>query len=133
MRIIVCGGRRYTNGALVYTELDKLHEKTPIRALMHGGAHGADRLAREWAHTKPDIIRFRSKADWLDLSHPDAVIKERPDGVKYDAMAGHRRNAKMLSWGPDLVVAFPGDRGTHDMIDQATKAGVPVLKIGWEA
>jgi predicted Rossmann-fold nucleotide-binding protein len=33
----------------------------------------------------------------------------------------------MLSEGkPDLVIAFPGGRGTADMIRQAKEAGVPV-------
>jgi ABC-type Fe3+-hydroxamate transport system substrate-binding protein len=30
---------------------------------------------------------------------------------------------------PDLVVAFPGGRGTANMIEQAEQAGVPVRRI----
>jgi UDP-N-acetylmuramoylalanine-D-glutamate ligase len=30
---------------------------------------------------------------------------------------------------PDLVVAFPGGRGTTDMISRAKKAGVKVMEI----
>jgi hypothetical protein len=32
----------------------------------------------------------------------------------------------MLEWKPDLVIAFPGGRGTADMVKQAKAAGVPV-------
>jgi UDP-N-acetylmuramoylalanine-D-glutamate ligase len=38
----------------------------------------------------------------------------------------------MLNNGkPDLVVAFPGGRGTENMVKQAEAAGVPVKKVGW--
>jgi hypothetical protein len=30
---------------------------------------------------------------------------------------------------PDLVVAFPGGKGTAMMVDIATKAGVKVIKV----
>lgn len=39
---------------------------------------------------------------------------------------GPKRNRKMLELKPDGVVAFPGGRGTMDMIRAATEAGVPV-------
>jgi ABC-type Fe3+-hydroxamate transport system substrate-binding protein len=32
----------------------------------------------------------------------------------------------MLRLRPDLVVAFPGGRGTADMVAAATDAGIPV-------
>jgi predicted Rossmann-fold nucleotide-binding protein len=40
------------------------------------------------------------------------------------------RNQKMLDKGkPDLVVAFPGGRGTSDMISRAIKVPVRVITI----
>lgn len=45
--------------------------------------------------------------------------------------AGPIRNQHMLDIGkPDVVLAFPGGRGTEDMIRRAEKAGVPVKRIG---
>ncbi|MEM9912925.1 MAG: hypothetical protein AAF922_19365 [Pseudomonadota bacterium] len=42
--------------------------------------------------------------------------------------AGPIRNKEMLDEGcPDLVVAFPGGRGTANMVKQAQAAGVEVL------
>jgi ABC-type Fe3+-hydroxamate transport system substrate-binding protein len=35
----------------------------------------------------------------------------------------------MLKLKPDLVVAFPGNAGTRNMIMQAEKAGVPVKVV----
>lgn len=110
MRVIVCGGRDFDNVAFVWTCLDRLHAETPITALMQGGARGVDSLARDWARTKPEIQRFVCKADW----------------EKHGREAGPIRNARMLEWKPDLVVAFPGGRGTADMVRQAKAAGVPV-------
>lgn len=127
--LLVCGGRDYRNGALVFTTLDALHAEHQFRDFMQGGATGADALAREWAMTKPEIVRWECKAAWLDLSHPDAVIRTRADGTQYDAKAGHRRNTRMLAWLPDLVVAFPGGDGTKDMVRQARAANVQVMEV----
>lgn len=44
--------------------------------------------------------------------------------------AGPLRNARMLAEGkPDVVVAFPGGRGTEDMVARARAAGVPVREV----
>ena len=47
---------------------------------------------------------------------------------KYGRGADYKRNIQMLKEGdPDLVLAFPGGRGTENMIAEAKKAGVPVI------
>ena len=35
----------------------------------------------------------------------------------------------MLKDGPQIVVAFPGGKGTDDMVEQARKAGIRVVVI----
>ena len=30
---------------------------------------------------------------------------------------------------PDLVIAFPGGRGTEDMVTRAERAGIPVRRV----
>lgn len=111
MRIIVCGGRDFRNAAYVFSSLDKLHSEWPITELMQGGATGADALARDWAISK-GIKRWVCHADW----------------EKHGKAAGPLRNARMLEWKPDAVVAFPGGRGTANMISQARAAGVTVIE-----
>jgi cysteine synthase len=113
MRVIVCGGRDFRNHAFIYTNLDRLHAEKPITGLMHGGARGVDQIAAEWARTKPEIQRFVCHANWK--AHGRA--------------AGPMRNLRMLEWKPDLVVAFPGGRGTTNMVNQAKVAGVPVRRF----
>jgi len=105
MRILVCGGRDYDNWSAVREALDTHNPSV----LIHGGASGADRLAGKWAdvHGVPTIV---FPANWRQ-------------GKK----AGPLRNRFMLSEGkPDLVLAFPGGRGTADMVSVARAAGVAV-------
>lgn len=113
MRVLVCGGRDYRSPAHVFVALDKIHAKTPITELMQGGATGADKFAKEWAATKPEIKRYACQADW----------------GKHGRAAGPIRNARMLEWKPDLVVAFTGGDGTADMVRKAEAAGVPVRRF----
>lgn len=112
-RLLVCGGRDYADAALLFDTLDVLHREYQFRDFIQGGARGADRLARQWACTHPEIVRWECKADWR----------------RYGLAAGHIRNARMLEWLPDLVVAFPGGTGTADMVRQARAAGVEVIEL----
>jgi len=112
MRIIVCGGRSFSNVAYVHTMLWNLHAQTPITELMQGGATGVDAMARTWAKAA-GIKRYVCHAEWA--THGKA--------------AGPKRNARMLEWKPDAVVAFPGGRGTANMVAQARTAGVRVIEF----
>lgn len=109
MKVLVCGGRDFLDGEFVGIVLTRIHKETPITLLIQGGAMGADSLAREWA--RGAMVPNRTyEADWL----------------KHGKAAGPIRNLQMLTDGkPDMVVAFPGGRGTANMVDQARLAGVP--------
>lgn len=127
MRILVCGGRDFDDYPLLNSTLNDICDEfnlwfTPdkymnclpkIECLIHGGAKGADMWADYWAvHNWVPILEF--KANW-DL---------------HGKSAGPIRNKQMLDEGkPDLVIAFPGGRGTANMIQQARKAGVKVREI----
>lgn len=109
MRVLVCGGRDYRNPQAVYSALDALDGVTCI---IEGGAQGADCYAAEWAD-KTGTPHMQFNADWK----------------AYRRAAGPIRNKRMLDEGkPDLVLAFPGGRGTANMISQAQKAGVKVIE-----
>lgn len=114
MKVIVCGGRDFRKGPLLFLTLDKLHAERRFTMLMQGGAKGADALARQWAVIHPEIKRFVCKADWRT----------------YGVSAGPIRNRRMLAWKPDLVVAFPtGGPGTADMMAIACEADVEVIEV----
>jgi hypothetical protein len=121
-RILICGGRDL-DSADVVNYLNKFaqcditerlgHSAWPVKAVMHGGARGADEGAGRWAESegiKPLVFR----AAWK----------------RYGKAAGPRRNAIMLDQGkPDLVIAFPGGKGTQNMTELARAAGVPVIEV----
>ena len=85
----------------------------PPCVLIHGAARGADEGAARWA--KSEGIASRAyPANWR----------------KHGKAAGPIRNQQMLDDGrPDFVVAFPGGRGTADMVRRAHAAGVPVYEV----
>lgn len=100
MRLLVCGGRNFTDRAHIYRVLDSMHATRPITRLIHGAATGVDDLAADWARSRigPDNVD-PYPADWSDTSHPDTVLRWNRYGKPYDAKAGHRRNARMLMLG----------------------------------
>lgn len=113
-RILVCGGRDYNNEDCVRAILDRAHYANQIVALMQGSATGADTLAAQWARDRDiaEIITFH--ADW----------------AQHGKAAGPKRNQLMLDVGkPDLVIAFPGGKGTANMVKLARAAGVPVTTV----
>jgi predicted Rossmann-fold nucleotide-binding protein len=110
MRVLVCGGREY--GA--YNKVAATLEGLSPSIIIQGGASGADQLALSWARQNRVVTRT-FHADWE--THGKA--------------AGPIRNQKMLDEGkPDLVVAFPGGRGTADMVRRAHEAGIRVIEAG---
>jgi hypothetical protein len=116
MRVLVCGGRDFTDRTAVWGLLQAVHLKRGIGVLIHGACPtGADRLADEWAAEESVPIE----------AYP-AVWKL--DG-RLDRSAGPRRNQRMMDEGkPDLVIAFPGGKGTDDMVRRAKAAGVKVFR-----
>lgn len=114
IRVAVTGGRKYDDADHVYRTLDEVHREHTISCLIEGEASGADSIAKCWAeHNLIEIDPY--PANWKKLG----------GGIDYGA--GPRRNRKMIDDGkPDLLVAFPGHRGTADMVRRATDAGIPV-------
>lgn len=114
MKIIVCGGRNYSNKEYLYQYLTQIHTRKPITMVVHGAARGADKLAGEWA--KENNVPVREwPANWN----------------KYGNRAGPMRNRAMLEHEKDMgnlecVIAFPGGPGTKHMIETALTAGVYV-------
>lgn len=128
MRVLVCGGRHYNDLECVYHVLSNIHTETPISVIIEGGATGADRFGKTWGK-QSGIPVETYKADWDDMSEP-CVRRVNKSGKEYNALAGHKRNKRMLDEGkPDLVVAFKGGNGTKDMIEQSLKANVEVREI----
>jgi len=112
MRVLICGGRDL-NVSSVRDYLIKNYSDKDITEVIEGEATGADLGARYFAICK--MIPFKPfPANW----------------AKYGKKAGPIRNKQMLDEGnPDYVIAFPGGKGTTNMIEQALLRGLRVERI----
>ena len=124
MRLLVCGGRDWNDQDRMDAVLDAVHRKHGITLLIEGGQvsrdhqtdelYGADWQAGTWA-IRRGVPHWICYAQWFD---PFGQIRRA---------AGPERNARMLAVGqPDAAVAFPGRKGTRDMVRLLKGAGVPV-------
>lgn len=114
MKFAVTGGRDYTDGLMVRLWLRQVRDTrwdSEGITLIHGAARGLDSLAAE--------------IGWREFGF--GIIPVPADWSRYGMAAGHIRNGQMLTLGPEFVLAFPGGRGTADMIQQAKRRLIPVL------
>ncbi len=109
MRVLVCGGRDYRNYNIVAQALDDYHKEHNITVIIHGAATGADTLAESWAKAN-EIPYCGIPAKWR----------------KHGNSAGPIRNKWMAdNMRVQQVMAFPGGRGTKNMIAQAKNKEIP--------
>ncbi len=110
-RVIVCGGRHYDDQERVFTILDNWLRYYEDRIhIIQGGATGADYFAESWARTR-HMPCTTFHANW----------------PAYGKAAGIIRNTEMLEYMlPDVVIAFPGGKGTANMVEVAKQNGTPV-------
>lgn len=111
---LVCGGRDFADHSMFESAMSDLMSLygCPTQ-VVHGGAKGADMMADAWGK--------RMAA---------TVFKVLPDWDKYGKAAGPLRNQEMLNhYAPHKVIAFPGGRGTADMIARARKTRADVIEI----
>lgn len=123
MRLLVCGGRDFVDVPLLWRTLDELQERIPepgIRLVIDGASDdvtgpykGADYWAHQWAMAR-GLPTVRQHAKWAE----------------HGRAAGPIRNGEMIErHQPDYLLAFPGNRGTRNMIEQAERAGIVVMRV----
>lgn len=111
---LVCGGRDFDDQQGFDDAMGTLMRMRGCPAqIIHGGARGADQMAGAFAK-RMAIGVTEYHADW----------------GAHGPSAGPIRNQKMLDEGnPDLVIAFPGGRGTADMVRRAKEAPTELAEI----
>jgi hypothetical protein len=116
VRILVCGGRNFSDRELVFKTLDRVLDKHGgYMTIIHGCATGADALADEWSKLR-EIPHWCFPAEWQ----------------KFGAKAGPIRNKRMRDLAnPTQCIAFPGGRGTLNMIGLMREVGVDPWLVGW--
>lgn len=114
LRVLVCGSR-HCEGAMsdfVWNWLSGFISERGVSCIIHGAAPGVDTQAMIVADMMPGVKHHPFEADWH----------------RHGRAAGPIRNRRMIEEGkPDLVVAFPGGRGTANMVKQAREAGLEVI------
>ena len=111
--LAVCGGRDYLDRERVFHTLDRVHAKRPITTLVQGCCPtGADAYAVEWAKDR-GVRCYGFEANWQEFGR----------------RAGPLRNQQMIDFGLDGLIAFPGGRGTADMLRRALAQGVTVMQV----
>lgn len=114
MKILVTGGRDFNDYETVAAALRRyINPGDDDSIVIHGGATGADRCARNWCEANGvHHASVPALWDWWGKS------------------AGPRRNRAMAyHLSPELVLAFPGGKGTEDMVKQAQKFGYDVMRV----
>lgn len=112
-RVLVTGGRDYTDRCTIYQKLDALHADIGIAVIVTGGCPtGADAIANDWS--------------WFRLNRPAETYPASFD--TFGKPAGPIRNGWVVrNVRVDLVFAFPGNTGTADTLTQAEREGVRCL------
>lgn len=114
------------SGEVTMAALRSMIRPEEIGLLVEGGASGFDRWAGIWAEAN-GVPHRMEPALWDDIDRPGAIIRTRRDGSKYDAGAGPARNQRIIDkWKPSRLIAFPGGKGTQDMVKRARAAGLRI-------
>lgn len=111
---LICGGREFADQHMFDNVMFQLLGMwgMPSR-IVHGAATGADTMADKWG-----------KQHALD------VIGLAPDWERHGNAAGPLRNEDMLyRYKPNRVIAFPGGKGTADMVARAKKRGAHQITV----
>jgi hypothetical protein len=111
---LICGGRDFADQAMFDGAMsDLIRLKGCPEFIVHGDARGADAMAEAWGK-RMGLVTFPCAAHWK----------------LYGKAAGVLRNQAMIDYhGPALVVAFPGGKGTADMVARARRHGIDVAEI----
>lgn len=112
MRVIVCGSRHGHPRAELILDQWLSEPRTSMVQVITGGAKGVDTQAAEWAG-RNGLMSVVVPAPW----------------EVHGRAAGPIRNSWMLLLNPDLVIAFPGGKGTANMVGQALSHSVEVREV----
>lgn len=117
MKVLVCGGRDFSDKSLLTGTLDRVHSKYgDALVIVHGVARGADLMAEDWAKAR-EVAYEGFPAHWKKLGK----------------RAGLERNKRMRDAAkPAACIAFAGGVGTRMMCDLMREIGVEPWLVGWQ-
>lgn len=111
--ILVCGGRDYADEEYLFRVLQYINDEVGIQRLVASNERGAAALTVKWAK-------------YNDV----AIHTFDTDQRRYGKEAESIRNQKMVDEeGISFVLAFPGGRGTEDMLHKANVANISQIYL----
>lgn len=113
-RVLICGGRDFSDLDLFNKIMQQVQPwLAKDFCIINGFARGADKIAHNWAFNN-GIPSLCVPANW----------------DYYGTRAGSIRNEWMLTYcDPDLVIAFPGENGTKNMIRLAKGRRLDIYEV----
>lgn len=117
MKIIIAGGRNYTDYQKLKTECNQILQNQNNIEIVSGGHYkGADKLGEQFA-TEKGFKLTKFPADWN----------------KYGKTAGPKRNKQMAKYADALIVFWDGkSKGTKNMIQLANHSKLKTRIILYE-
>ena len=113
MKVIIAGGRGFVGRPEDREILCSALLKLGATEIVCGMARGADMFGYSVAK---------------EMGLPIAEFPAEWDRFGY--RAGMIRNAEMANYA-DALITFPGEQGTLNMVAEANRRGLPVIKIEW--
>ena len=130
MIVVVTGGRGFGDPKRVWTKLSGVNKETQIKALLQGGAQGADAYAKGWGEhpqrKSNGLVSITYNADWRGWTAKGRM-----------KVAGHARNMEMMILAKEIqahflcdvmCLAFPGGRGTENAKTAAGELDIMVVE-----
>lgn len=127
MRTIICGGRDYMVTLLDEQWLDEQRKLLPITLVIEGGCRRKD-------YRGDDLPTADLGAYQWAMKRAIPVATMDANWSYFGKSAGPKRNSVMAELG-EICIAFPGGRGTQDMMDKAEQNNLRVIKSpgrGWD-
>lgn len=115
-RVIIAGGRNFTNYPELSEVCDQLIAEEPEVEIVSGTANGADKLGEKYADENGlSVKQFPAKWDQFGKS------------------AGPKRNAEMVDYADTLIAFWDGkSKGTENLIELAEDADIKVKVVRYK-
>ena len=117
MIVVICGGRDYKFNPADLEMLSEMHNKINFELIITGGARGADTEANLFARRHSIPLKVFN-ANWKLHGKSAGPIRNK---IMLDyLLTFHDKNNL-------AVIAFPGGRGTQNMVSIAKESGVKIF------